>query len=256
MIKLIVAMGLLSAAGLAGFGLSRGVSAVSAERLAPESGQVTDHLPQGDRDVSSVDDLIGAFLYVDKQGKRARIEEVVWGITEQGYLGFAKLKAVTDDGEVVDYNRPELYARIAYTPKELGGSSVKVSGDARATIDSISYYVDSLGNIGISTWVGKDATGKTFSLNRKLGTIDWFEEKDGVLVGVAQGAVCCGSAQAIECLPHPSCNGDCPGPGNCACTGAGSCWQLTSQICRGTCGGSSCPGIGSCGGSAPNCACS
>jgi hypothetical protein len=69
------------------------------------------------------------------------------------------------------------------------------------------------------------------------------------------GGYCCQSTMISTCEPYPMCMGDCPGPGNCACTGTGSCALFSGMICRGACGADGCPGSGSCMGSPGGCFC-
>jgi len=206
--------------------------------------------------VETVADLIGAYIYVrEDRIVRAQIHELVWGITDEGAIGLAVLKAVEEDGQVIDYRKLELYQRLAFSPKELNNSFFEYQDGTRLGVEYISYRIDGEGMMETAVWKGDDRTGRPFLYDGTNALLYYLDGADVKGSDLAPIPVCCRSVEITECLPNPTCDGGmCPGPTNCACTGSGSCYLRKAPQCEGSCGGS-CPPGSECAGQAPNCEC-
>jgi hypothetical protein len=198
-------------------------------------------------EIDTVAGLIGAYLRVGDDLARYQIHDAVWGVTHDGHLGYAVLKATSDDGHVIDYQRPDLFERLAYTPRELHGTSFRYRDGSSVHIDAIRYCIDQDGYLEIAQWQGRDRNGRTFLRDNRRELLSY---PDSAMPDPLP--VCCREVQKTECLSE-NCAGSCPGPSNCACTAGGSCYLQTGPQCKGACGGH-CP-AGSAGCSGPPCNC-
>ena len=80
--------------------------------------------------------------------------------------------------------------------------------------------VDSHGNVTVARWNGRDPHGALFIADYRAHLITRFSDSLGD--DPAPAPICCGAFTSTRCLPDPTCDGNCPGPSNCACSGNGA----------------------------------
>jgi hypothetical protein len=98
------------------------------------------------------------------------------------------------------------------------------------TLDTILYHVNGAGFLAPQYMLARTASGAEFEYGHYSFSPD--------------APLCCQVQSVVLCEPNPTCDeGNCPGPGDCACTGTGSCVEVTGSQCRGGCGpAEGCPG--------------
>lgn len=206
------------------------------------------------RMVEHVTDLVGAYLLA-REGDdlvRLRIQEFVWGITKDANLGVAILKATKDNGQAVDYDRTELFERLAYSPEELGNTYFQQKDGSRVWTEQISYRIDESGLLATLEWTGRDRNARAFHYDDITGQLTYFDGPNPL----PPTPVCCRQVTVTECLTANGCTVGCAGPSSCGCTtpAGSSCYLQTGPQCKGACGGT-CGHTGSCGGPSPGCEC-
>jgi hypothetical protein len=203
--------------------------------------------------VASVDRLTGAYLWTREAGEivRVQIQEFVWGVKGDGTIGVAVLKALKEDGQVIDYSRPDLYQRLAYSPDELANSYFEYKDGSRVTVEHISYRIDDEGTMAISDWIGRDRNGRSFVYDDTKAQLTFVDDPNPI----PPGKTCCRQLTLTECLTANGCTTGCAGPTSCGCTApaGSSCYMAAGPSCVGACGGIC--HTGSCGGTPPACAC-
>ena len=203
--------------------------------------------PPAPREICSTADLVGAFILADKTS--FQIDELVWGIDSEGFIGYAILRATAADGQIIDYENLDAYHHLVTTPDGLrGGRFVDRKGETY-TIRELVMGVLRDRHIGPLFQVLEDSNGEQFI----YGELD--VNGQALLLG-RDGVTCCGLHLEASCVPNPTCiNGSCPGPTQCSCTGEGSCLLKFGQVCNGLCGKVCMTMSGACNGSIVNCMC-
>jgi hypothetical protein len=206
-------------------------------------------------EIKSVHELVGAHTWVRNGAGvlvRAQIHEFMWGITREGNIGLAVLKAVMEDGTSIDYDHPERYVRLVDSPEGLDDTYFAYSGGTRVAVERIGYRIDEGGMLATSVWIGRDKDGRSFVYDDLAGVLAFDDEPNPK---PPTGVTCCRSVTATRCVTDNGCTAGCAGPTSCACTSpaGSSCYLSTGAECSGACGGI-CHN-GSCGGTPPSCAC-
>lgn len=181
-------------------------------------------------------DSIGGYIGRD----RTEILDLVWGIDFEGDLGIAVFKGKKQDGTIVEYSRPEDYARLAFSTDELTDFHMYNEEGQRMLVSSVEFCLFADGALGVNAMTGTLPTGVSFAFMRNPFS-------------------CCGPRTEEECVPtllNP-CNGICPGPANCACQGtSGTCKKIFAAYCGGECDAGCGGGTNyTCVGPYPNCHC-
>jgi hypothetical protein len=245
-------------------GVSRYYAAINGQSLATAASTVTAPTvelraaqlpipPAGP--IESADMLRGAYTLVrDSDGSvvRAQILDLVWGVRKDRAIGLAIFKAIKENGEVIDYNRPDVFERLAITPAELDNCFFNYRDGSRLAVDHITYRVDETGMMAMGQWIGRDRDGRPFTYEDSTGQFAYVgDDPDPIPPSV----VCCRKVDITECLAAGGCTAGCVGTSSCACTSGqpgASCYLQTGPQCRGACGGT-CGHTGTCSG--PPCAC-
>jgi hypothetical protein len=187
-------------------------------------------------------DAIGGGLLWGDEGT-ATILDLAWGIKDSGEIGFAYLKVLDPQGKVVEIDQVDHFRRVAITNEELSGSCLRIGPNPEdlVRIESVTFGIRSDGLLAPLAYNGVDKNGTAFSTS-------WL--------GSSLQGNCCTAVTHTRCVPFPTCTGDCPGPGNCACQGTGSCEIIMFPVCEGRCG-DGCPGevTEECTGTITNCHC-
>jgi len=108
--------------------------------------------------VSSVDDLVGARIYIAGRSEELTIETLVWGITSEDLIGYAVLIGHYDDGTVLEEVNLEAFERLARSPKELLGGVWAVEGSESVYLDGLELGVDQDRTIRVLRMEGRDVS--------------------------------------------------------------------------------------------------
>lgn len=222
------------------------------DAISPEEVDIWPSPVPAPRPVLNHQDAVGALLYMHKtEGVEVeQIQDLVWGLSEGRYLGFAILKTIDRHGNVFEYDNLGAFPELIFRPSEMNNVKMHFGKKkSKANIESIQYMIRENGHLAPQFILGSTAESGTFSYGDNsfaavLGALPCCVLQSAVvcfkfLVPCAAPSACTGTDDCFCKLP------DTRGPNGELVVGAadpnGTCALLTIPFCGGECGTTGCP---------------